>query len=883
MSQELIYTSAPKGLKPGTRGFCTVVSTQQMSAPLAERLESLSGYRHLFPPNDVQAHFNPVIYSHLILPIGGRKHHVLSRIADAGLDYTQRSNKFVHHVVLDAAELPRGGPAWLLMQPGFMQSNWDGEPKLLSTGRRAPDGFAPPAACRQWQALTGDAGWAGALAETATGPSLRPACLLFRPGQNLLPLVAEALALLPIEQRWQVTFSTWFTKLPPGVECQWRFLLAGSPEAKAALRQPHALVLDLTSPQPNAGASAMVIAARTGVLMATAKAADHAPIAARPLPQAKEESIAGVRGASMPVSASEYSVGPPPLTGGDQPVLPSGLKKRQPKRNLTVVISLFAVLLVVAASATAIGVVALRNKRTQSTPIAARPKQAEIATLKSAAKGSKANESNSESIASESGAPPAPGVPPQTLKNKQDADEVTASQVNSTREGPNGNGTPAEPEKPSQAQPETMESIANQNAKQPPDSAPKPNIATAHPGPSPEAPGSETTPGGPPKNAFAELIRKGGPMELPPTHSSEAELKLLSNVDPNAVRLELIGWRQLTGRDLDYRKNAEGTNPVWNITEKFEETVLAQPAPFAVFSLRDERLIFKWLKVTPGSSAPAALRNCLLKLTLDDQEPVITALRKSAIVDLSSVTFQTSSSKLPIPLNDQSGDIQEKLVRLEFTLIDTEDDLKCVRKPASGRAKLDSDVRAEVPFNSQSAIVIKARLTKDAEFPLVIRFTYRWLHQVFDPTKRIISPKEDALSIPAVEKALEELKRSAAGRLWAGPLKEAETNLAKVQEDFKKAQEEVEKHKKKDNANKEEQERLQKKAERLGGMVTIAQSKIDALKAQREYFNAEPGQCERLLQILEDLPARIRLRVYYELGDGDDDAMQVRLAETKDN
>jgi hypothetical protein len=50
MSQELIYTSAPRGLKPGTRGFCTVVSTQQMSQPLAERLESLSGYRHVYAP-----------------------------------------------------------------------------------------------------------------------------------------------------------------------------------------------------------------------------------------------------------------------------------------------------------------------------------------------------------------------------------------------------------------------------------------------------------------------------------------------------------------------------------------------------------------------------------------------------------------------------------------------------------------------------------------------------------------------------------------------------------------------------------------------------------------------------------------------------------------
>lgn len=310
MSQELIYTSAPKGLKPGTRGFCTVASTQQMPAPLAERLESLSGYRHLFAPNEAQAHLNPVIYSHLILTIGGRKHHVLSRVADAGLDYTQRSNKFAHHVVLDASELPRGGPAWLMTQPGFLESTWDGEPKLLPSGRRAPDGLAPPAICHAWQALTGDAGWAGVLAETASGASPRPACLLFRPGQDLLPLVAEALALLPIDRRWQVTFSTWFTKLPPGVDCQWRFLLADSPEVKAAQRQQHALVIDLTAPLPAAGSSPLVVAARTGVVTAQAQSA----VPAVPPPQAPASVGPPIAHHTPPTSSAvEYGLSPLPL------------------------------------------------------------------------------------------------------------------------------------------------------------------------------------------------------------------------------------------------------------------------------------------------------------------------------------------------------------------------------------------------------------------------------------------------------------------------------------------------------------------------------------------------------------------------------------------
>ena len=60
MIEEIIYTSAAKGLKQGSRGFCTVVSTAGMGANMAERLESMSGYRHAFPLNDPKAVLNPV-------------------------------------------------------------------------------------------------------------------------------------------------------------------------------------------------------------------------------------------------------------------------------------------------------------------------------------------------------------------------------------------------------------------------------------------------------------------------------------------------------------------------------------------------------------------------------------------------------------------------------------------------------------------------------------------------------------------------------------------------------------------------------------------------------------------------------------------------------
>ena len=276
MSLELIYTSAPKGLKPGSRGFCTVAMTQGMTAQLVDRLEALSGYRQVFAPQDPQAGLNPVVCSHLRISVAGRNYHVLSRVCAAGLDYSQRTNKFAHHVVLDANELPQAGPAWLLAVPGFMATAWDQTTRLLPPRPRPPAGNSAPAVCQRWQQTTGDAGWGGVLVDAAIKNPKGLATLIFKPGQDPLPLLAESLALMPAEMRWQATFSTYYTKLPPGVECRWRCVVEGSPEAKAAA----GVVIDLCRRLGQPPAGEYVTAARTG----------RVPIAAKPPRQIKAES-----------------------------------------------------------------------------------------------------------------------------------------------------------------------------------------------------------------------------------------------------------------------------------------------------------------------------------------------------------------------------------------------------------------------------------------------------------------------------------------------------------------------------------------------------------------------------------------------------------------
>lgn len=280
MSQELFYTSAPQGLKPGSQGFCTVAATRGMTPALVQLLEALSGYR------PVQSDRCPVVWSHLRYEDAGRRSMILTRTCAAGLDYSRRGNTFSHHVVLSEAELPPGGPAWLVQQPGFLEKAWDGRVRYLEGGRLPPQGDDTPRPCRVWHQLTGDAGWGGIVAEACVQRQRPMIYLVFEPGMDLLPLVAESLALLPVARRWGVTFSTYFTGTPYGLECQIRGVLNGSPEHAKARRETNALLLDLTVPLSRADKGEWAEAGRTGqppVLAVAPRKERAAPIPPAPV------------------------------------------------------------------------------------------------------------------------------------------------------------------------------------------------------------------------------------------------------------------------------------------------------------------------------------------------------------------------------------------------------------------------------------------------------------------------------------------------------------------------------------------------------------------------------------------------------------------------
>ena len=265
MIQEIVYTSAPKGLRRGSHGFCTVVSSAGMDVSLAERLESMSGYRYAFPLSDPAFDQNPVNYAHVTTRLAGRTLHVLSRIAAAGQDYSGRTNKLAHHIVVDESGRHPVGPARILDHPDNMVAQWDGRVRTQPPRSLVPP--VPPKTCRAetWRALSGDEGWAGSVAEQLLS-GRAAVVVIFPAGADTLALVREVLDVVPAENRWNITFSTYFTRLLAGTECQLRFVLDGTAEASTARHDARTTVVDLVADLPPASGGPLVQKARSGDL-----------------------------------------------------------------------------------------------------------------------------------------------------------------------------------------------------------------------------------------------------------------------------------------------------------------------------------------------------------------------------------------------------------------------------------------------------------------------------------------------------------------------------------------------------------------------------------------------------------------------------------------
>ena len=271
MAYELVYTSAPEGLQKGSSGFCVVACTKGLGPRLIAALEGLSAYKPLYPHYAPNAWNNPVSHSHYLCQANGERQHVLSRICFNGVDHTRRSNKLASHLVLweKEAELAKGGPSsLLLLDELFKDATWQIKAEYYLKQREIPATAGRIGKCTRWEAVTGDAGWAGYLAQTYLDSPRRNVYIAYDPEQNreILTLFHEALNLLPEELRWQLTFSTYFVNLPVGMSCTWRGCPADSEAIRAARRSPANLIIDITKPCALEAEGELIELARSGIV-----------------------------------------------------------------------------------------------------------------------------------------------------------------------------------------------------------------------------------------------------------------------------------------------------------------------------------------------------------------------------------------------------------------------------------------------------------------------------------------------------------------------------------------------------------------------------------------------------------------------------------------
>jgi hypothetical protein len=235
MPQQLIYTSAPRGVIAGRSGHCTVARSAAMRDALMLQLEKLSYYQHL----SLSGGLERPIYCCRVLDLRGSRYHVLTRIQDAGLDFTGRTNFLAHHLIFAPEEIRQFASPPIILRdwPGWVKS-WNKDPELfenenwssLATLSRA----SAPAS--HWQQLTGDAANGYGLLEARAGVAFRVDNLV---DQQVLALFAESLELLELRDprrdfrasAWQYTFTTSMQEQDNPADFRWRCLHSDNPAA----------------------------------------------------------------------------------------------------------------------------------------------------------------------------------------------------------------------------------------------------------------------------------------------------------------------------------------------------------------------------------------------------------------------------------------------------------------------------------------------------------------------------------------------------------------------------------------------------------------------------------------------------------------------------
>lgn len=200
------------------------------------QLERFSYYQHL----SLSGGQERPIFTCRIVDIRGSRFHVLSRIQDAGLDFTGRTNFIAHHLVFMPEEIRQNAtpPVILRDWTGWITS-WSKEPQMLEnedwSGLKALANRTNVPA-QTWQNKTGDAANGYGLLEARAGASFRVDDIA---DEDVLKLFAESLELLEVRDArrdfrassWNYTFTTSMQEQDNPADFRWRCIHSDNPAA----------------------------------------------------------------------------------------------------------------------------------------------------------------------------------------------------------------------------------------------------------------------------------------------------------------------------------------------------------------------------------------------------------------------------------------------------------------------------------------------------------------------------------------------------------------------------------------------------------------------------------------------------------------------------
>ena len=210
MAFQLIYTSYPKSLVVGRTGFSTVARSADMNEKLAAAVERCSVY-------DIG---EGEVFSHRILSQAGENWHVLTRISDSGVDYTNRNNYIAHHLVLSESEIDGlANPAEILAQWTGWKTSWNQDPQYIENVSNLHTIKAKNSLpAKNWQTIFGSPAKAALLFGENVTISASP-----QDAHILLDLYSESL-LINTKQAdaWHTTFTTSFSSSENANDFMWK-------------------------------------------------------------------------------------------------------------------------------------------------------------------------------------------------------------------------------------------------------------------------------------------------------------------------------------------------------------------------------------------------------------------------------------------------------------------------------------------------------------------------------------------------------------------------------------------------------------------------------------------------------------------------------------